>query len=58
MKGYEMTPELKRHNLPAKELEDFLILDNDGKSTERIKPTNTKKIILVSKIYFDTLYPL
>ena len=53
-----MTPELKRHNLPAKELEDFLILDNDGKSTERIKPTNTKKIILVSKIYFDTLYPL
>ena len=45
-----MTPTLKGHNLPTKELENFLILDNDGKSTERIKLANTKKIILVSKI--------
>ena len=34
-----MTPTLKGHNMPPKELDDFLILDNDGKSTGRIKFT-------------------
>ncbi|MDA7583132.1 hypothetical protein N8698_02535 [Candidatus Pelagibacter sp.] len=41
MKGNKMTPTLKGHNMPQKELDDFLILDNDGKSTGRIKLTNT-----------------
>ena len=36
-----MTPALKRHNMPPKKLDDFLIFDNDGKSTGRIKLTNT-----------------
>jgi hypothetical protein len=31
-----MTPTLKGHNQPPKELNDFLILDSDGKSTGRI----------------------
>jgi len=41
MKGNKMSPALKGHNMPPRELEDFLILDSDGKSTGRIKLTNT-----------------
>ena len=29
------------HNMPPRELDDFLILDKDGKSTGRIKFNNT-----------------
>ena len=62
MKGNKMTPTLKGHNMPPKELDDFLILDNDGKSTGRIKLTNTiikkylkRKYDPVSDAYKETV---
>ena len=36
-----MTKKMIGHNLPPKVIDDFLILDNDGNSTGRIRITNT-----------------
>jgi len=42
MKGNNMAPTLKGHNQPPKELNDFLILDSDGNSTEGARPNGDK----------------
>ena len=36
-----MTKKMMAHNMPPKVIDDFLILDADGKSTGRIRITNT-----------------